>query len=140
MDKIVGDGNCLFRAISKEVTMSEDQHHVFRAAAVTTLKDAQYAGLFQDYLGMDVKAYLQRRSKMTRTAVYGSEVEIIALSTWLSTWIAVYFKPSAASHGSWYIYKPITELVLDSEETKTPMLYIQNENEHFDRVLTVKSC
>ena len=55
VDKIVGDGNCLFRAISKEVTMTEDQHHVFRAAGVTTLKDAQYASLFHDYLGMDVK-------------------------------------------------------------------------------------
>ena len=47
VQEIVGDGNCLFRAVSYEVTLSQEHHQFFRIAACNVLRDKRYKASFQ---------------------------------------------------------------------------------------------
>jgi hypothetical protein len=105
------------------------------------LEDPDYRPLFREFLGMDVGEFLET-SKMRRARTYGSEVEIIALSTLLKTPIAVYFQPSLSSTAQWYMYHPIMQLqptATNHGRPTSPVIYLINPGEHFNRVLSVLS-
>ena len=46
VDKILGDGNCLFRASSKDVSFSEENHTLLRASAIQTLESSSNKAAF----------------------------------------------------------------------------------------------
>ena len=54
IDPIKGDGNCLFRAISKEISLSEEHYSLVRDAAISTLKNPSYQKMFEDIIGKPV--------------------------------------------------------------------------------------
>ena len=60
VDVTEGEGNCLFRAISYEVTLSQDHHEFFRMFAYGTFKNDMYQSEFESrhLNNMNVSGYL----------------------------------------------------------------------------------
>ena len=81
VDVIEGDGNCLFRAISYEVTLSQDHHGFFRMSHVVYYK-LICINLFElrHLNNMNVSEYLTT-NQMEISGTWGTEVEVIALAT-----------------------------------------------------------
>ena len=49
-DSILGDGNCLFRAVSKEVTGTQENHKAVRVAIINFMEHPNNAQLFSEVL------------------------------------------------------------------------------------------
>ncbi|XP_041351000.1 OVARIAN TUMOR DOMAIN-containing deubiquitinating enzyme 9-like [Gigantopelta aegis] len=90
IDTIVGDGNCLFRAISKEVSGTEKHHRTIRSQVVQVLGDERYSKHFQGYSGHpDMTAYLLA-SDMDNNAVWATDIEIVAVASMLNTPVVIH--------------------------------------------------
>ncbi|XP_065320463.1 uncharacterized protein LOC135928060 [Gordionus sp. m RMFG-2023] len=79
-ERIIGDGNCLFRCISKEICEDECHYHFLRSECARFMKSKDVAEQMEGFLGEPVDAYLERTG-MAQNAVYGTEVEIVAMRT-----------------------------------------------------------
>ena len=53
--KIDGDGNCLFRALSAEITNSQDHHTLIKNALVTFMTSEDTSHIFSNYCGQDTQ-------------------------------------------------------------------------------------
>ncbi len=81
IDNIKGDGNCLFRAISKELLGHEKFHNLVRQFIVQFI--TTNSKQFQEYLAKGkIEAHLQR---MRNIGQWGTSVEIYGLATLLRT-------------------------------------------------------
>lgn len=88
LTKIQGDGNCMFRAIADLVVNNEDKHKHYRELAV------QYISLkkehFQSFLTTNEGSIQQYLDTMSKNAVWGGHIELLALSAALNRSIYVY--------------------------------------------------
>jgi hypothetical protein len=134
IDKIIGDGNCLFRALSKEVSLTEEYHPRLRRIAINTLMSPRYRSKFEEQIGKSVPDYI-RNSKMARNGTWGTDVEVYALATFLETPIAMYYRAPGTSYHDWYYYQPIHWD--DWSLPKVSCIYLRADGNHFDRVLAV---
>ena len=106
VDVIEVDGNCLFRAISYEVTLSQDHHGSFHMSACGILQTDLYQSQFESrhLNNMNVSEYLTT-TQMEISGTWGTEVEVIALSTLLqTTTIAIYYHHQGANVPVWHHY------------------------------------
>ena len=73
VDVIEGDGNCLFRTISYEVTLSQDHHGFFPMSACGILQTDLYQSEFESrhLNSMNVSDYDDVRRRGIRTAIDG---------------------------------------------------------------------
>ncbi|XP_065682342.1 OTU domain-containing protein 4-like [Hydra vulgaris] len=140
VDKIEGDGNCLFRALSQEVCLSQEFYKILRQLAIDTLLKAEYRNAFDAYISKLVLKYISD-SKMETDQIWGTDVEVYALATVLNTPIAVYYKPPEASVFLWFFYKPLLQntngFKLMEIKENDQIVYLQNTGVHYDRVLAV---
>ena len=134
---IEGDGNCLFRAISYEVTLSQDHHQFFHMAVCGILQNNLYQSQFESrHLNkMNVSDYLMT-TQMEVSGVWGTEVEVIALATLLKTTIAIYYHPPGAKGPLWHHYSPLCS---SAETSVCIYMYLHNTGNHFNRIKTVTS-
>ncbi len=83
LEPVVGDGNCLFRAIAQVIETDESQHQTYRTMAVSHMR-AHPAVFNDDTLGEDAEAYFDRMATPAAHAGdvshYGGGPELIALS------------------------------------------------------------
>ena len=135
VDVIEGDGNCLFRAISYEVTLSQDHHEFFRMSACGILQTDLYQSEFESrhLNNMNVSDYLTT-TQMEISGTWGTEVEVIALATLLKTTIAIYYHPPGAKVPLWHHYSPLC-----SDADTSICIYLHNTGNHFNHVKTVTS-
>ena len=105
LDKILGDGNCLFRALAKEITGSQKHHFEVRLAFVNFIQCDKQPPTFSQYVVKDFhkqseltnpslcqaacKEYIEH-SKMSKLHVWGSDIEIRAAATMLQVDVAVF--------------------------------------------------
>ena len=86
--RILGDGNCLFRALSFIITGSEEQHMLVRQAIVAHMRSLGQV-LWEHHIYPDVayrngmEHYLSETC-MERSGAWGTQVEIIALANLLN--------------------------------------------------------
>ena len=79
--QIIGDGNCLFRALSLAFCQTENMHCVIRSYIVNHTLDANFTAVLQTFCernvsnGMQFQHYLQ---SMQQDGHWGTEIEIIA--------------------------------------------------------------
>lgn len=74
-DSILGDGNCLFRALSKELTGTQENHKAVRIAIVNFMEQPNNAQVFGEvFPGEEVE-------KMCQFGVWGTLREISAAAT-----------------------------------------------------------
>ena len=131
LNHIVGDGNCLYRAISLDLCGSQAQHIVVREKIIDIMCRNHQA--FSAYVDGDVGDYLAHNTLRSRS--WGSDVEIFAAATLLQTTIVVYTATSECSR-RWLPHPPLFPIngVDRSEEN----IYLRNVCGHFERVVSTK--
>lgn len=78
---VLGDGNCLFRAVSRQLRGTEDYHQDYRQMAVKEMndrKDLQIEGSMRDARNR-TESVEQRVTRMAQLGEYGDNHEIAAL-------------------------------------------------------------
>lgn len=124
---IVGDGNCLFRAVSYVMSGSQEHHDILRKLAVE--KMYSMGSKFTRITGENATDYI-KRTKMNELGVWGTEVEIYALSTLLKTCIFVFL--SNENNNSWIPHYPRLD---PGDLCESECIYLRNKHYHFDVVL-----
>ncbi|CAK9299359.1 unnamed protein product [Gordionus sp. m RMFG-2023] len=74
-ERIIGDGNCLFRCINKEVCDDECHYDFLRQQCILFMRSKDIVEQMEGFLGEPVDKYLER-TRMAQNATYGTEVEI----------------------------------------------------------------
>ena len=133
VDHIVGDGNCLYRAISLEVCGTQNEHEAVRELIIDTMIRNEKS--FSKYVGGDLGNYLSQHTHRLRS--WGSDVEIFAAATLLQTTIVV-FTPTSPDCRKWLSHPPLFSIpgVLPSNER----IYLSYLCSHFERVIRVWIC
>ncbi|XP_065319170.1 uncharacterized protein LOC135927147 [Gordionus sp. m RMFG-2023] len=103
-ERIIDDGNCLFRCISKEVC-DDECHYDFLRQCILFMRIKDIVEQMEGFLGEPVDKYLERTG-MAQNATYGTEVEIVALATMLKTNIIIH------TIYKWAYYIPIKKIKL----------------------------
>ena len=146
-DSVLGDGNCLFRAISKEITGTEENHIAVRLAALGYLREnPSLISYGEPTLNIDPCADPMRRVQLQEEAVsryisthhmdrsgWGTDFEIMLLASLLTIQIF-----SFSNHGEsrqWVCYAP----GFTRNRSACPYgIYVYNvTNYHYDRVIPV---
>ncbi|XP_062621669.1 uncharacterized protein LOC134283235, partial [Saccostrea cucullata] len=128
--KIIGDGNCFFRAVSFSLANSEDFHYVIRNAVCEHIIENKE--LFQPFLRDGVESVQSHLSstQMSQEGSWATEVEIYATAHLLNVDIYTF------SRESWLRF-----LVVEVEpcvQSKTEAIYLNHhEQNHYNVVLSV---
>ena len=130
-DKIKGDGNCFYRAVSLEICGTEDYHSEIRAQIVNFM--IKNAKAFSQYANQNLNDYLDI-NKTTELTSWASDVEMYAAATLLQTTIVVYSVLGKTSRG-WLPHHPLFP-IFGSAPNKEKM-YFTNLCSHFERVIDV---
>eukprot|EP00745_Piridium_sociabile_P024945 TRINITY_DN39506_c0_g2_i1.p2 TRINITY_DN39506_c0_g2~~TRINITY_DN39506_c0_g2_i1.p2 ORF type:complete len:156 (-),score=19.50 TRINITY_DN39506_c0_g2_i1:511-978(-) len=135
VDTIVGDGNCLYRALSLEITGTQAHHEQVREIIVDFM--IKNPRPFSAYLGCDLQEYLVEGGSPLQPKTWGTDVEVLAAATLLQTPVVVY---SACRR--WLTYKPLfalndSRLESLSQSARNEKVYLRNICAHFERVIRV---
>ena len=79
---IIGDGNCLFRALSYVITGRQVYHTIVRHKILEHMRSIE--NLLQPHMNMSFNNYFSA-SGMANDRVWGTDIEIFAASSLLST-------------------------------------------------------
>ena len=103
IDFIQADGNCLFRALSKEILGPETFHHLIRQTLIQFIWEDGH--LFQKYVfSGTLEAHCK---KMECIGYWGSQVEINAAANLLKANIYIFCKqPNSQRYHHWICYQP----------------------------------
>lgn len=131
LQRIIGDGNCFFRAVSYWVTGSQDQHIQLRDLVLRHLQ-GEIKLEMQVYLGQDPGEYVDN-SGLRNNGVWATDVEIKAAASLLGVDILVY-----ARYGStlqWQVFPASLHLTQLSEQA----IFLDNSSgKHFDVVVSCR--
>ncbi|KAL5018714.1 hypothetical protein ScPMuIL_004436 [Solemya velum] len=131
--RVIGDGNCFFRCISRIVTGKQKYYALFRSL-VTEFMRSHVRGFGKVF---DVKSHLVD-SQMHTNRTWATECEIFSAATMLQTTINVYgWRCCPTRHGmqghEWVPYRPCFKLRTLSRSTEE--IYLSNYfNCHFNIV------
>eukprot|EP00102_Acyrthosiphon_pisum_P021598 XP_016658808.1 PREDICTED: uncharacterized protein LOC107883393 isoform X2 [Acyrthosiphon pisum] len=116
---IIGDGNCLYRALSYWITGTEDNHMEIRKRIAEVVKTNIN---INHYIGGDDKIgiYLEK-NKIDNNGVWGTDVEIFAAAQLLKTSIYVY----ATTTNTWQLFNKNLNLKKNIYHTER-CIYIRN--------------
>jgi len=142
----VGDGNCMYRAVSKAMSGTEDHHILFRVlTALEILKypmyydqsHTRYVDLIKDVRIM-VSPYEQLVRDVSRLGSYADMLHIYALSSALQHPIRSYYPPQFDAE---FISEPYTKKVVgrgvnSSESPVATVTWKQYKKRHLARVKT----
>ena len=133
VNTVIGDGNCLYRALSLEVVGTQNYHEQFRAKIVDFV--LQNPSTFEGYVGRDIGDYILEHSLPLRT--WGTDAEIYAAATLLQTSIVVYTSVNEARR-EWIQHPPLFSIpsIVFSQEN----IYLRNLCGHFERVVSVRQA
>ena len=148
-DRIWGDGNCLFRALSKEITGSQLHHYAVWLAIVNFIQCYEHPPALSKYLVKDYekqpmltspalcqaacREYVSKK-KMSEPREWGTDCEIIAAASMFQTHIVI-----SAMHGrqrKWCTYRPLFQ-----DSTCMPKnygvcsLYLFHSRDHYNRIV-----
>jgi hypothetical protein len=132
IDVILGDHNCLFRALSKEITLSEDHHKKVCKLIVDFMMEKD--SVFKDFLGTSPQSYI-KASKMDKEKTWGTSNELFAFATMVSTAVMVFCrKQENQTEFAWAQFFPLGESYERMQEVR---VYLINPGEHYNRVISV---
>ena len=131
--EVVGDGNCLFRSVSKFLYGRQDFHLNIRHSVVSYM--AQFSALFAPHVEQDFNIYLQQMSMADgRRTSWGSQVEILAIATMLRC--PVYIFCLYGSNMTWTIWKPL----FVQGEPLLPYITLRHGNDHYTAICPTQGC
>ena len=140
-DRIVGDGHCFFRTLSKEITGTEINHKAVRQALVNFMRDNNIAPglasyLFHDDVSHSPVELMERYIKKSNMhlAAWATDKEIFSAATLLQVGICI-FSDFGFSGRQWLRFKPI----FTNENCLAPSnfniyIYHTRSGDHYDRV------
>ena len=136
--RIVGDGNCLYRALVYAITGSQSQHHRLRCLLVQHLRSLVGTEQEQRLLGNllanhnTIEDYILH-SKMDQRGSWGSEVEMALLAHKLGINIASFNAP-VGDYAVWSAgyFSPNQY----GEDNSRPTIYLFFTGDHFNVVLS----
>ena len=143
-DCVLGDGHCLFRTLSKDITGTESNHRAVRLALVNFMVHKECAFGFKkrlfkqdtsDYRSpVEVMTEYVKSSRIDKCA-WGTEFEIFAAATLFQCTIHV-FTSFGNSGRVWQLHKPIfrNKYCLAPSNTKL-YIYHTTSEDHYDRVV-----
>ena len=146
VDKNIGDGHCLFRAISKAVTGTQKNHAAVRKAVVQWMLCGDHPPELAKYIGsydqstavsrdtsLVVKNYVEK-SGMSQCA-WGSDKEIRALATMFQ--IDIYVSNNSPGGRRWNTFSPLFRENMNCVEKSCYKLYLYHSDSgnHYDRVI-----
>ena len=131
VNTIVGDGNCLYRAISLEICGTQNNHEQIRALIVDFMLENHRK--FEGYVGEDVGQYVVRNN--VKLTTWGSDAEIYAAPKLLQTPIVVYTAVSETTR-QWIPHMPLFSI--PGVEVSQKRVYLRNLCGHFERVVSVQ--
>ncbi|XP_078794817.1 uncharacterized protein LOC101164028 isoform X2 [Oryzias latipes] len=126
-EKIIGDGNCYFRAISQAVSGSQNSHRKIRLAIVKQLETNP--DLYSWVIGREYSSVAEyiTKSRMRFVSVWATDVEIQATADLLGVNVFVLFD------GRWLRHQSSGQQLCENA------IYIENcGGTHFETVLCVK--
>ena len=133
IDHVLGDGNCLFRALSKDSTGTEKTHMAVRNKVVSVLQKPSHTKNFESYSGhADMTKYVSQ-SRMGDNATWATDIEIVAAASLLDTPFVIHTQLSTGN--KWLRYDPLCVVppLLNTELC----VYLTNYHEHFERVVSI---
>lgn len=130
VDKIAGDGNCLYRALSFELCGTQDQHERLKEMLLDFMLENQET--FAGYVGGDLGSYLTQHTMQARA--WGSDVEIFAAATLLQTTVVVYTAITPFSR-KWLTHNPLFRIPHAPHFEEK--IYLRNLCGHFERVSSI---
>jgi len=141
IDIIISDGNCFFRAISKELFGEEKHHERLRTILVEYIKLNRRN--FQQYMSHGSGSITGHCNSMQKLGVFATQVEIHALSTFLQIPVYIFSKITSSTPWQWIAYKPKEILLYNELHSNLPLqcppnyhIELCNTNcNHFDRVI-----
>lgn len=128
---ITADGNCLFRALSYVITGRQSYHRSIRGKIVTHIRKIE--NLLLPHLNMPLDSYLEH-SRMASEGSWGSDIEIFAACSLLSTDIYVYTKVGQSF--KWQKFS--TTMLNRTSPANECAIYLHHTNGvHYDVILDV---
>ena len=132
---IVGDGNCLFRAVSMFLFRTENCHRLIRGSVVQFMRSKPH--LFASFV--ENNTFSQHLSNMSKSLgtreSWGSHIEIFAIATMLNTDIYVYCLYGNSMR--WKVFRPLARTM----SPKVSFITLKLQNDHYKTVLPVRfSC
>ena len=130
IDLISGDGNCLFRALSKEVFGSERFHYWLRNRIVDFMADN--ASLFDGIQtnGETMEAHLNR---MRADGIWATTLELFAAATFLEKNIYLFTPAMNRKCYQWYHFRPLN----GCRRCHSYLALCHTRGEHFDRIVPI---
>ena len=128
---IVGDGNCLFRAVSKAISGSEDNHKELRHLTVMHIMEMNNND-FKQFTGKDAETYL-KESNMNEPGVWATDIEIHVLARLLQVPIFVFLK--VAERGNWVPHYNQSKTDYPITHHGESIYLLNNGNQHFELVV-----
>ncbi|XP_078790066.1 uncharacterized protein LOC105353590 isoform X2 [Oryzias latipes] len=126
-ERIIGDGNCYFRAISQALTGSQNSHRKIRLAVVKQLE--KHPDLYSWVIGREYSSVAEyiTKSRMRFVSVWATDVEIQATADLLGVNVFVLFD------GRWLRHQS------SGRQLSENAIYIENcGGTHFETVVCVK--
>ena len=138
IDYIRGDGNCFFRALSKDIYGSEDFHNDIRQAVVDLME--KYANEFKLFLfsELDIHAHIK---EMRKPSTWASTMEIYAAATLLQRDIYILSPDHTGALYNWLLFSP--RFVYNHSMTFHPchITLCHTHGNHYDRITRIEgSC
>ena len=129
--RIVGDGNCLFRALSYVVTGSEGEHMAVRTAIVDHMVNISNLLLGAHVQQNSIQAYIQD-SRMSLDRTWGTDIEIFTFTNLCQVNVYVY----DTQYGNWNVFPP--SLSLTHIDVSVMSVYLLHPIDHYDVVSSVR--
>ena len=104
LDRIEGDGNCLFRAISKELFGDDTHHKNLREIIIEYILTNPES--FKQFLSNNSETIFEHCQTVSKLGTFGTPIEIYALAYFMYIPIYVYSMVGLASMWRWLQYKP----------------------------------
>lgn len=142
---VLGDGNCLFRALSVQLTGSEENHIAVRKVLVDF--EAKNPNIFAKKAQAAKRVFTAHLESMQKVFIWGTDLEIEAAASLFQTEIYEATDSIVPGEGRWLRFMPLTISTLnalhlaDSIQPRRArgwleLLYM---NKHFDSVQPASS-
>ena len=109
---VLGDGNCLFRALSRLLFDSEEWHALVRQQIVEF--ESLNSALMQPYCDVNIADHISRVKYLTK---WGTHIELVAAASILRLPIYVCTQKCGNGQYYWEVFKPIQRSYLRFSES-----------------------
>ena len=134
IENVLGDGNCLFRAISFAVYHNQDMHTKVRIDISEIIRNNKQK--FKPFI-TGSQSIDARVSNMSKSGIWGTQVELIAAATLYNIPVYVASRSTDGLSYHWRKYTPIAvDNVVIIETDKTHIELVHLNNCHFDPVVS----